>query len=328
VTGCAKYSYFLEKLKSSITIIEEAAEVLECLNISVLTQNTKQLILIGDHQQLRPHVESYHLEKDYNFAFSLFERLVINGINFETLQEQRRMRPDFADFIRVIYGNKYTDHKSVLEYEYIKGITTNLFFFDHQYEENQTEGSKSKTNEFEAKFIVELTKYFVLQGYKAEQISIICMYLGQTIKIKRLLNQIEIIKNTIVASVDNYQGEENDIVIISLVRSNQQHSIGFTAIENRICVALSRARKGMFVFGNFNCLSINKKKQRTLWKKMTEVAQNKKCLVNSLILSCQNHRKETIVHTPQDFEKVPEGGCKEICNIRKPCGHIWFLILI
>ena len=322
MTGCAKYSHLLENLNSSITIIEEAAEVLECLNITVLTKHTKQLILIGDHQQLRPHVESYTLEKNYNFAVSLFERLVINGINFVTLEKQRRMRSDFADFIRVIYGNKYCDHESVAEYENIKGVQQNLFFFDHKYEESQTEGSKSKTNDFEANFIVYFTKYFVQQGYQPEQISIICMYLGQVIKIKRLLSQIGITK-TIVASVDNYQGEENDILMISLVRSNEKNQIGFTAIDNRICVALSRARMGMFIFGNFECLTSSKKGH--LWRKMVTVADKKKCMINTLVLSCQNHKKETIVKIPEDFENVPEGGCKQLCNIRKPCGHIWFL---
>ena len=215
----------LAKLNSSITIIEEAAEVLECFNISVLTEHTKHLILIGDHQQLRPHVESFTLEKKYNFAISLFERLIINGIKYVSLEKQRRMRPDFADFIRVIYGNKYCDHESVEKYDNVKGLQQNLFFFDHRVEESHYEGSNSKTNDFEAKFIVAMTKYFIQQGYMPEKITIICMYLGQTLKIKKLLSQIEITK-TIVSSVDNYQGEENDIVMISLVRSNPKNQIG------------------------------------------------------------------------------------------------------
>ena len=59
------------------------------------------------------------------------------------------------------------------------------------------------------------------------------------------------IEEVIVKSVDNYQGEENDIIILSLVRSNKEGKLGFTAIDNRICVALSRVRLGLYVFGNF-----------------------------------------------------------------------------
>ena len=235
------------------------------------------------------------------------------------------MRSDFADFIRIIYGNRYKDHESVLEYENIKGITTNLCFFNHNFEENAIETSKSKTNDFEANFIMKLANYFVLQGYKQEQISIICMYLGQTLKIRKLLTQINITK-TIITSIDNYQGEENDIVIISLVRSNKRNEIGFTAIPNRICVALSRARKGMFIFGDFDCLCSSKK--GILWTKMVALAKTKKCFVDFLNLSCQNHKKETTVRCANDFDKVPEGGCKEICNEKKLCGHIWFFLKI
>lgn len=50
-------------------------------------------------------------------------------------------------------------------------------------------------------------------------------------------------------------GEENTIVIVSLVRNNEEDSLGFVKVENRICVALSRARHGMYVFGNFDMMS-------------------------------------------------------------------------
>ena len=54
-----------------------------------------------------------------------------------------------------------------------------------------------------------------------------------------------------VTAVDNYQGEENDVIILSLVRSNQEGSVGFLGTDNRVCVALSRARNGFYAFGNF-----------------------------------------------------------------------------
>lgn len=58
------------------------------------------------------------------------------------------------------------------------------------------------------------------------------------------------LKEIIITTVDSFQGLEADIVILSLVRSNQFGSIGFLAEENRICVALSRARYGLYVIGN------------------------------------------------------------------------------
>lgn len=61
---------------------------------------------------------------------------------------------------------------------------------------------------------------------------------------------------------DNYQGEENDIILLSLVRSNTEKHIGFLAIQNRICVALSRARCGLFVVGNLSLLA----EANDMWK--------------------------------------------------------------
>jgi len=57
-----------------------------------------------------------------------------------------------------------------------------------------------------------------------------------------------------VQTVDNFQGEENDIIILSLVRNNPKSNIGFLKISNRVNVALSRARWGLFIFGNAACL--------------------------------------------------------------------------
>lgn len=57
-----------------------------------------------------------------------------------------------------------------------------------------------------------------------------------------------------VCNVDDYQGEENEIILLSLVRSNKNDSIGFLKTTNRICVALSRARLGLYIFGNASCL--------------------------------------------------------------------------
>ena len=64
---------------------------------------------------------------------------------------------------------------------------------------------------------------------------------------------------------DNYQGEENDIILLSLVRSNNSNNtIGFLKIHNRICVALSRARCAMYIVGNLDFLA----QHELMWKKI------------------------------------------------------------
>jgi helicase required for RNAi-mediated heterochromatin assembly 1 len=65
------------------------------------------------------------------------------------------------------------------------------------------------------------------------------------------------LRDVYVTVVDNYQGEENDIILLSLVRSNPERRIGFLATENRVCVALSRAKAGLFIVGNMEMLAEN-----------------------------------------------------------------------
>lgn len=57
-----------------------------------------------------------------------------------------------------------------------------------------------------------------------------------------------------ITILDNYQGEECKIILLSLVRNNAEKRIGFLAIENRVCVALSRAKQGLYIMGNIDLL--------------------------------------------------------------------------
>ena len=119
-----------------------------------------------------------------------------------------------------------------------------------------------------------------------------------------------------VTVVDNFQGEENDIILLSLVRSDR---IGFLKISNRVCVALSRARKGFFIIGNATLLARNS----DLWRNIFTDMQEQGSMGRELKLSCQNHPENTILaSTPEDFGKAPEGGCSKQCEMKLTCGHI------
>ena len=94
-TGCAKYSTILEKNNFQVVVIEEAAEVLESHVISLLTKNTKHLIMIGDHLQLRPKPYCYELIK-YNFDISLFERLINNKLGIYSFKISKKNETNFC----------------------------------------------------------------------------------------------------------------------------------------------------------------------------------------------------------------------------------------
>ena len=127
--------------------------------------------------------------------------------------------------------------------------------------------------------------------------------------------------------MDNFQGEENDIIILSLVRSQDfaikekreiRRLIGFLAIDNRICVSLSRAKKGFFCIGNLTLM----RAANDLWSKILDDMEQRDSVGNALPLACQNHPGTiTDVSNATDFNKAPNGGCSVPCQARLNCGH-------
>ncbi|XP_060066353.1 NFX1-type zinc finger-containing protein 1-like [Ylistrum balloti] len=128
-------------------------------------------------------------------------------------------------------------------------------------------------------------------------------------------------ENARVTTVDNFQGEENKIILLSLVRSNSKGNIGFLRESNRICVALSRAKAGLYVIGDCTLL----REKNDLWRKILQKADFKGIVGTSLTLRCRNHpQNKTEVSHANDFQNVEDGGCSLKCSARLACGHYCF----
>ena len=319
-TGAAKYRTVLEHIKPTIVVVEEAAEVLEAHIITSLTQCTQHLILIGDHKQLRPNPTVYNLAKQYNLDVSLFERMVNSGMHCYSLSTQHRMRPEIAAVMRFIYQD-LQNHESVEEYQDVQGVSKNIFFIDHRHPEEESELNdklRSHSNSHEAQYVAALCEYFLLQGYAPQQITVLTMYAGQVLALKKTMPKSRF-QGVRVTAVDNFQGEENDIILLSLVRSNKQRKIGFLGVNNRVCVALSRAREGLFCVGDFALLA----EKSTLWRDIVKYMRDQGAVGESLQLFCTNHPERRIyAKVAEDFKQAPEGGCTMPCQFRLPCGHV------
>ncbi|CDW86153.1 UNKNOWN [Stylonychia lemnae] len=325
-TGCAKNSELLKDVNFPIVIVEEAAEVFEGHILTALNEKTEHLVLIGDHMQLRPSPAVYQLEKEYNLSMSMFERLVKSDFKYTTLTNQRRMRPEISQLVKFLYP-KLTDDARVKLYPNIRGIEKNLFFMTHSQQEASDDNIQSKYNDYEANMIIKFTSYLLQQKYQASQITILSLYQAQSFhiknKLKQMFNDTDPINKVKAVTVDNFQGEENDIIILSLVRSNSQNNIGYLKVSNRVCVALSRAKHGMYIFGNSECLIKQKgfDEQGNLWIEVLKYLAKNNYYGDTLNLCCRNHKTITAVKKPEDFDKVAQGGCNRICEIQMSCGH-------
>ncbi|KAH3710995.1 NFX1-type zinc finger-containing protein 1-like [Dreissena polymorpha] len=324
-TGAAKYRKILQRVKPQIIIVEEAAEILESHIVTTLGDSCKHLILIGDHKQLRPSTTVYELAKKYEMDISLFERMVRNGVPCITLEEQHCMRPEISKLLRreKLYPT-LRDHETVLRYDKVKGVDVNIQFITHEEEEYFSGDSTSYLNPHEARYISALCRYFLNQGYPKENITILTPYMGQVLLLRNEMPK-SVFDGVRITAVDNFQGEENDIIVLSLVRSSleinvsKRNPIGFVGIENRICVALSRAKYGLFVLGNFKLLE----RSSQLWKEIIVELRKANLVKPYLTLRCENHPEMyTYASTAHDFENVPIGGCNKPCGKYLPCGHI------
>ena len=359
-------------LQPTVVLVEEAAEILEAHVLTNISSRCQQIIMIGDHKQLRPKIEMYTLRKecpttDYDADVSLFERLVLQGsFDLVELGVQHRMRPDLSVFPRTLLYPNLQDHESVRGREDVVGVRGNCIFIDHACPEAADEdaaalGSKSKVNPHEVNMVVAIAQHLRKQGtYRASDITILTPYLGQLAEIKQKLvdssmgasindldhrelreanltgtpakpdtnsglDERRAASNSVrVATIDNYQGEEAEIIIVSLVRSNKDRDIGFLSAVERVNVMLTRARLGMYIIGNMasfvNCRS---SRGRQLWKSIEGIFRSPpRQLLDHFPIKCKNHGTVSNITAPEDFAScAPDGGCGLPCVGTLLCGH-------
>jgi len=210
-------------------IMEEAAQITEIENfIPLALQNPQnnelplqRIVLCGDHLQNSPIIQNLAFRQYANLEQSLFLRLVRLGVPTIMLDQQGRARPSIAELYKWRYPNLGN----------LPSVLTSLEFttanpglqFDYQFidvPDYKGKGENEPTPHFiqnlgEAEYAVALFMYMRLLGYPQHKISILTTYAGQRALIKDVLNHR--CKDNrlfglprIVATVDKYQGEQND----------------------------------------------------------------------------------------------------------------------
>lgn len=210
--GAAKYSSAIQAASPGVVLVEEAGEILEAHILTSLGPHTEQLIMIGDHKQLRPKC-SYELSVEQGDGFdlnrSLFERLVLKGFPHITLTQQHRMRPEISSMIRHLTYPDLTDAQSTLQRADVRGFRDNVIFVNHPHLEvelkNGTElndgRTSSKQNEFEGQMILKCVRYLAQQGYGSDRLVVITPYLGQ---LKLLRDQLSRENDPILNDLDKF----------------------------------------------------------------------------------------------------------------------------
>ena len=304
VTTCiSSFDKRLNNFRFPIVLIDEATQACESECILPLLHGANHAIIVGDHCQLGPVVLCKNAAKA-GLKMSLFERLVKLKIKPHMLQVQYRMHPKLSEFP----SNSFYDGNLQ------NGVTSDdriyfnvnfpwpnpkkpTFFYHIVGKEEFSASGTSYINREEADFIDTIVKTLLKCTVKPEQIGIITPYEGQRCYIvSRMLKNCASTEIE-VSSVDSFQGREKDYIIMSCVRSNNHHGIGFLDDPRRLNVSLTRARYGLILVGNVLALS-----NHQLWINLLDHYQKMNLLVSGQLGSL----KEVSVPLPPPKRYIPE----------------------
>jgi senataxin len=272
--------YTLPLLFTSTVLIDEAGQSSEVAALQPLAFGARQVVLVGDPQQLPATILS-EAAKAAALERSLFERLQSQGCPVMMLTVQYRMDPDIRSFpSRYFYHNRLEDASAIkartpAPYHSRRLLGHYMVFDVARGQERRGQQSGSLSNAAEAEFAVCL----VLELRRAMQeaaaaaaavghqppsypsVAVITPYREQ----RKLLQETftimcgkEVAKTVTIQTIDSYQGRQVDVVLLSCVRAGNGAGLGFVNDVRRMNVAITRAKRSLWVLGAVETLKASK----------------------------------------------------------------------
>lgn len=260
-------SRVLEGMKFATLFIDEAAQALEAA-CWIAIQKAGRVVLAGDHCQLPPTIKCYEALKG-GLGLTLMERIVQSNPQVVTLLGvQYRMNEQIVQFSSEwFYGGQVQSapevrHRGILDWD------TPMVWLDTADIDGKEEfvgESYGRINRAEAALTLQtLQDYFDKVGRQRVlderiDVGIISPYRAQVQHLRRLIKQSAFFKpfRSLIAvnTVDGFQGQERDMIVISLVRANDEGQIGFLRDLRRMNVAITRARMKLIILGDVATLT-------------------------------------------------------------------------
>lgn len=281
-TGCGDPR--LKDFRFRQVLIDEATQATEPECMIALVRGAKQVVLVGDHQQLGP-VVACKKAANAGMARSLFERLILLGIRPVRLEVQYRMHPALSEFPSNMFyegslqnGVTATD-RFRRDIQFAWPSPSPHFFYSSTGQEEFSASGTSYLNRTEAQMVEKIVTALMTAGAQPEEIGVITPYQGQRTYLVQYMQRCGTLKKSLyeqleVASVDAFQGREKSFIILSCVRSSATSGIGFLNDPRRLNVALTRAKYGVIVVGNPKVLS-----RSPLWSNLLLHYRDQNCLV-------------------------------------------------
>lgn len=241
------HEYIRDK-KFDVVVIDEAGQALEpACWVPILKAD--KVVMAGDPFQLPPTVKSREAEKK-GLTVTLLEKCISRHERVSLLRTQYRMHDHIMGFSNAqFYKDQLAAHESVAARRIDDGIGV-VEFIDTAgcgFNEAQQDDGESKVNPEEAGVLLKHFETFAASVDSPFSTAVISPYRGQIQVLGELFAGKE---NVVVNTIDSFQGQEKDVVYLSLVRSNEKNEIGFLKDYRRMNVAMTRARMKLVVVGD------------------------------------------------------------------------------
>ena len=275
----------LDGQKFGTVFIDEAAQALEAA-CWIPIRRCSRVILAGDHCQLPPTVKSIAALKA-GLGKTLMERIVEQKPEVVTLlRMQYRMNEEIMRFSSDwFYGNQVESAPEV-KYRSILDLDVPMEWIDYRFQEEFVGESFGRINKAEAELtLMTLQEYFERIGKtrvlnERLDVGVISPYRAQVQYLRSQLKKKEYFKPfrhlITVNTVDGFQGQERDIIVISLVRSNDEGQIGFLRDLRRMNVAITRARMKLIILGDAQTMT-----RHPFYRRLYEYVEALKTCVNN-----------------------------------------------
>ncbi|KAI0269828.1 SEN1 N terminal-domain-containing protein [Gloeopeniophorella convolvens] len=279
----------LETLEFDMIIIDEAAQAIELSSLIPLKYNVARCIMVGDPQQLPPTVISQEATR-YLYNQSLFVRLQkLHPEAVHLLSIQYRMHPDISKLpSRIFYKGLLQDGEGMAKKTARPWHESDMFgpyrFFNITRGQETTGPFHSLLNKAEVQVAVSLYARILNEFSSVDfnfRVGVVSMYRAQIVELRRAFEARfgqDVTSQVDFNTVDGFQGQEKDIIILSCVRAGPGlQTVGFLADVRRMNVALTRARASLFVLGHCPTLERSDK----TWRDIVSDARERGCLVDA-----------------------------------------------
>ena len=251
-SGAAMRRFSSSDHRFSAILIEEAAKVTQPETLALLSYHPQRCIMVGDPVQLSPVVKDKYIKRRTALDVSMFSRLQCAGVVPVHMDIQGRALPEICNLYRWRYSSLHDmPHTHTHKYDWMPAVAfVDCDTWNHPTAANEKlyaeNGEERETSTREAEIVEQVFRILTSRGIPETHISVITPYRKQKHHI--LAKRSDGFNPAHIATIDEFQGSQNDVILISLV-INGRSPTPFLCDQRRINVMTSRSRQGIFFIG-------------------------------------------------------------------------------